>query len=74
MLKQSRFIEISLDKELENGYEYMLKVNLPDKGVIYQKIKIEDIICRDINETLSGKYECDIVFKTAYAPEMLLNE
>lgn len=32
MLKQSRFIEISLDKELENGYEYMLKVNLPDKS------------------------------------------
>lgn len=43
MLKQSRFIEISLDKELENGYEYMLKVNLPDKRVIYQKIKIEDV-------------------------------
>ena len=74
MLKQSRFIEISLDKELENGYEYMLKVNLPDKRVVYQKIRIEDIICKDVNETLSGKYECNVVFKTAYKPEISLNE
>ena len=74
MLKQSRFIEISLDKELENGYEYMLKVNLPDKIVVYQKIRIEDIICKDVNETLSGKYECNVVFKTAYKPEISLNE
>ncbi len=44
------------------------------KLLVSIKMKIEDIICRDINETLSGKYECDIVFRTAYTPEMLLNE
>lgn len=69
MFKQSRFIEISLEKEIENEYEYMLKINLPDKNVIYQKARITEMHpLEEPND--EGLYECSVIFTSKFEPEV----
>lgn len=74
MFKHGRYIEISKEKEQENEYEYMLKINLPDRQVIYQKARIIEIEAdgEDAELDSDGKYTCSIIFKTKYIPDELI--
>ena len=70
MYFRSRILEINPAKEIENNYEYVIKVNKPDANTMLTNARIDDICISDIPDE-NGEYNCTIKFLTKNLPTII---